>query len=452
VNVSHPQERTIRLVRMIVNIAERRPSKRSAITMAHNGAVSGLPGDEEPLAKIILRRLVRNARAEAATPELGRLLVYQASGAAGDTLVALALAGSLFFSVPDAAARTRVGLYVALTVAPFALVAPFLSRLLDHHRGGLRAATVLAALGRSLMAWLLATRLDSFYLFPLGLGLLVLARVALIVKGALLPSLVAPHQSLVKANASLSKVAAVAGMVALLPGLALLRWLGPDTELVVAALIYLGGLAPAIGLPKSRGRRAIEERLVARSVGRSQSVRRGLLAAATMRFLVGFLVLHLAFTIKRDELGSLGLGLLVAAAAVGALLGALLAPRLRRTLHEEGMLVSVLALSGVAGIVAGRWFSVSSAAVLVFVFGGASGAGKVGFDAIVQRDMPEAARGWAFARFESILQLAWVAGALIPLGVAIPSGPGVLAVGVVALFVAVAVGASRLRARTPANG
>jgi hypothetical protein len=344
-----------------------------------------------------------------------------------------------------------VGLYLALTVAPFALVAPFLARLLDDHRGSLRVATVVAALGRSAMAWLLATRLESLFLFPLGFGILVLARAALIVRGALLPSLVAPNQNLVSANAALSKATAVAGMVALLPGLALLRWAGPGTDLMIAALVYLVGAAPAFGLPRVRGRRATEERLGARAMGRSASVRRGLVAATTMRFLVGLLVLHLAFALKREELGSVGLGALVAAAAAGTLLGALLAPRVRRVLHEEGMLVSSLALSGAAGIAAGQWFSVASAAALVFVFGAASGAGKVGFDAIVQRHVPEAGRGWAFARFESILQLAWVAGAAIPLGIALPPGPGVMGAGAVALVMAIFPGAVGLRARSRAG-
>jgi hypothetical protein len=72
------------------------------------------------------------------------------------------------------------------------------------------------------------------------------------------------------------------------------------------------------------------------------------------------------------------------------------------------------------------------ATILVAAFGIASGCAKVAFDAIVQRDSPPAARGWAFARFESILQLAWVVGALVPLGPAIPAGAGVMAAGVIA--------------------
>jgi hypothetical protein len=63
--------------------------------------MSRRPDDEEPIVKIAARRAVRRLREDAETPEFGRLLVYQAASAAGDALIAIALAGSLFFSVPS---------------------------------------------------------------------------------------------------------------------------------------------------------------------------------------------------------------------------------------------------------------------------------------------------------------------------------------------------------------
>ena len=105
------------------------------------------PRDEEPLVRIAARRAVRRMREDAATPEFGRMLLYQAFGAAGDALVALALAGSLFFSVPESTARDRVALYLLLTMAPFAIVAPLLSKWLDRHRGSMRIAMIIASRG-----------------------------------------------------------------------------------------------------------------------------------------------------------------------------------------------------------------------------------------------------------------------------------------------------------------
>lgn len=404
--------------------------------------------DDEPLVRIALRRAVRRLRRDAQTAEFGRFLVFQATGAAGDAMVAIALAGSLFFSVPEATARARVALYLLLTVAPFAVVSPFLARVLDRGRGSMRAAMLLAAAGRAVLAYLLATRLDSLLLFPLAFGILVLSRSVLVVRGAVLPQLVPPQRSLVLANSTLSKIAALAGMAACVPGLALARW--PRSELLVTAAIYALGVVPALRIPLGRGRRRRSEWVGARAAARSVSVRQALVTVAGMRLLVGFLVLHLAFSLRREDFGSVGLGFLVASAATGGLLGALVAPRLRRTLREEGIVVVALVVAAVAGVGVGLYFSLPTAGALVLAFGIAAGAAKVAFDSIVQRETPEAARGWAFARFESYLQLAWVAGAVAPLAVSIPAGAGVLATGAAAALLAVLYTVGRHRVRSAA--
>jgi MFS family permease len=405
--------------------------------------------DDEPLFRIAARRTAKRWREDAATPEFGRFLAYQATGAAGDALIALGLAGSLFFSVPQADARDRVALYLLFTMAPFAIAAPFLATFLDRHRGGMKTLVVVASIGRGALAWLLSTRLDSLYLFPLAFGILILSRAALVVRGAMLPQLIPKDRSLVNANAMLSKVSAIAGMVVGIPGVLLLKWPGETTELLFGSVVYFLGLIPALALPSVRGRRPLEDRMGAREAVRSPAVRQAVLATTGIRFLVGFLVMHLAFAIKRDEFGgSIGLGLLIGAAATGSLVGALLAPRLRRRLKEEGILVAALVISGIAGLLVGRYFSAISAGVLVFVFGVTAGAAKVAFDSIIQRETPEAARGWAFARFEAGLQFAWVLGSLIPIAPSIPAGTGVFAAGVIANLVAIVYIVGRLRVRS----
>jgi hypothetical protein len=364
------------------------------------------------------------------------LILFQGSGAAGDAIVALALAGTLFFSVPEATARGRVALYLALTVAPFAVIAPLLSRVLDLHRAALRWALLVAAVGRGALAWTMATRLESLYLFPLAFGILLLSRAATVVRGAVLPHLVPEEDSLVAANASLTRFSAVAGMVAVGPGLLVVRFIGDATVLVLGAIVYALGVLPAFRLPAPKGRREAVETLSARALARSVEVRQATVASAGMRFLVGFLVFHLAFALRREDTDSIGLGLLIAAAAVGGLVAAVVAPPLRRRMREEPIIVASLIAAGVAGLAVGRWFSLYAAAGLVFVIGVTSGTAKLAFDAIVQRVTPEGGRGWAFARFESILQLSWVAGALIPLLLPIPAGAGVVAAGVIAAILA----------------
>ena len=287
--------------------------------------------------------------------------------------------------------------------------------------------------------------MQSAYLFPLTFGILVMSRAALVVRGAMLPSLVADEDGLVQANSAISKVGALAGIFAVGPGILFAKVISSRVELLFTSAVYLIGMFAALRLPRPRGRRPLSDRMEARRAIRSTSMRRAVMLTTGIRFLVGFLVFHLAFAFRREDSGSVELGLLIASAATGTLAGAVVAPRLKRGAREEGMLFTTALIAGVAGIGAGYWFSVPAAAILVFVFGMASGAAKVAFDAIVQRATAEGGRGWVFARFESILQLAWVLGALIPLLVTVPAGPGVAGAGVFALTVAVVFVAGRRR-------
>jgi hypothetical protein len=67
-----------------------------------------------------------------------------------------------------------------------------------------------------------------------------------------------------------------------------------------------------------------------------------------------------------------------------------------------------------------------------------------------QRDAPDAAQGRAFARFESQFQLAWVAGALLPVAVRVPQNVGffVLAIGLGLAAMTYATGRRTLRPRS----
>src|SRR6185369_8347920 len=75
---------------------------------------------------------------------LAALLDLSVINAAGDALVTVALAGSLFFSVPTGQARSKVALYLLITMVPFVLLAPVIGPLLDKVAHGRR--TALAAL------------------------------------------------------------------------------------------------------------------------------------------------------------------------------------------------------------------------------------------------------------------------------------------------------------------
>ena len=127
--------------------------------------------------------------------------------------------------------------------------------------------------------------------------------------------------------------------------------------------------------------------------------------------------------------------MVLATSMVGSFLGAAVAPKLRERTAEERILQGSLAMVVAVGLLSAWIGGRAGFAVLAFAVGLAAGAAKLAFDSIVQRDAPDAVRGRTFARFETRFQLAWVAGAALPVAVAIPGGMGM---GLLALLAAVA--------------
>src|SRR3984957_14995650 len=83
----------------------------------------------------------------------GRLALVHSLQAAGSGLIAISLAGSLFFSISPHAAEGKVLLYLLLTIAPFALVGPALSPLLDKGREARRTSVAIACLGSAVICF-----------------------------------------------------------------------------------------------------------------------------------------------------------------------------------------------------------------------------------------------------------------------------------------------------------
>src|SRR5476651_2172753 len=79
------------------------------------------------------RWFTRSTRADGADASgLASLIDLHAIQSAGDALLTVALANTLFFSVAVDQARTKVALYLLITMAPFAVIAPVIGPLLDR--------------------------------------------------------------------------------------------------------------------------------------------------------------------------------------------------------------------------------------------------------------------------------------------------------------------------------
>jgi MFS family permease len=340
-----------------------------------------------------------------------RLARTHAGSTAGDALLAIGLAGSLFFSISPDAARSRVALYLVLTMAPFAVVAPILGPLIDRGRGGRRAMVVASVGLRALLCLLMSRHIDSLWLFPLAFGALVLGKSYGVARSSLVPAVVVDEKELVQANAKLTLIAGVMGFAVAPIGVGLLQ-IGASWVMLLASLVFAVATVLAVQLPE--GRPTAPSTAVERAELRGAGVLLAASAMAVLRGTVGFLSFLVAFAFRKGDAPTWWFGIVVAAAGAGALMGGVVAPVLRRWVREERILLGSLVAVSVVAVLAMRSGSRPSAAFLAGFVGVAASAGRLCFDAIVQRDAPDADRGRSFARFETRFQLAWVLGAFVP--------------------------------------
>ncbi|HEX2118694.1 MAG TPA: MFS transporter [Acidimicrobiales bacterium] len=367
-----------------------------------------------------------------------RLAIVHVLAVAGDTLVTMALAGSLFFSISPQAARGRVALYLLLTVAPFAVVAPLLSPVIDRSRGGRRALIIASAASRAVVCLSMAGHLDGLMLFPEAFAVLVLSKAHMVTKSALVPSTVSGEGELVGANSRLALLSVLAGFAASIPGIIVLKvgFLGAPWVVRLAALTFAATAIAGFRLARPpRG----EDRLPPTDVGEAElhapSVRIAATAMGVLRAVVGFLTFFVAFSFRNDNAPAWWFGLVLAVSMAGSFAGAAIAPRLRQRLAEERILQGSLGLVVVTGLAAIWIGGLPAFSLLAVAVGLAASAGKLAFDSIVQRDAPDAVRGRTFARFETRFQLAWVAGAALPVAISFPIDVGM---GSLALIAALA--------------
>jgi predicted MFS family arabinose efflux permease len=152
-------------------------------------------------------------------------------------------------------------------------------------------------------------------------------------------------------------------------------------------------------------------------------------ASAATRAAGGFVLFLLAFALRKRGVSTAGLGLLVAGIGAGGLIGAFLVPRLARRLREEGLLAFGLGLSAVTSLLLAGRVGVATAGLAGLVTGTAASAARLGFESLVQRDVPSVIRATTITRSETVFQLSWVLGAVIPVALPVPANQGLLAVG-----------------------
>ncbi len=394
-----------------------------------------------------------------------RLARVQAFSAFGDGMVAIALAGSIFFEIDPSAARWRVALYLVLTIAPFAVVTPILGPAMDRAKGGRRGGVIVSLSVRAVVAFLMVRHLDTLFLFPEAFVLLVMQKGYAVSRAALVPRVCPRHEELIEANSKLTLISAISGVCGGGFGGLILLLFGGSATTGVAAFVFITGAVLATRLPQVKIATEAPDSTERIEV-RGANILIAASAAAVMRGVVGFTTFLLAFHLRAGEDGidrsepgaaigaALGTlrgvdvdgtpgppswhwGVAGLAAGIGAFLGARYAPEVRlRTTEERILLGALVGLS--VGAFLGAWGGgITGIAVYAFAVGISAAFAKLGFDAIVQRDAPHANHGRVFARFEGRFQLFWAVGAFIPVIIPLGIELGALLVALVATFSAV---------------
>ena len=365
-----------------------------------------------------------------------------------DSAMAVALANTLFFAAASGESKGKVALYLLITIAPFAVIAPLIGPALDRIQHGRRAALATSFLVRTVLAVVLIANYDgaagsypSWVLYPCALGMIVLSKSFSVLRSAVTPRVMPPSIDLVRVNSRLTTFGLIGGTivgggVAAGAEYVLNTLFALPGALFVVVFVSLAGASLTMRIPRcvevtegevpttltyhgNGGEWDWLDEAPTQVIARSarQPLGRNIITAlwgnCTIKAMVGFLFLYPAFVAKAHHASGwvqLGmLGTIGAAAAVGNFGGNFTAARMQLGRPATMVVRAAIAVTGMA-VVAAVTGNLIVAAVATLVTSASSAIAKASLDASLQDDLPEESRASAFGRSESVLQLAWVLG------------------------------------------
>jgi MFS family permease len=423
------------------------------------------------------------------------------SGAA-DAFVTVALAGSIFFSTSVDQARGRVVLFLIITMAPFAVLAPFIGPALDRIQQGRRFVLAGTMLTRGLLCYAMSANVaNSVTLLPAAFGILVLQKAGGVVKASVTPRLLPDGVTLVTANArsgliSIATSTVAAGLAAGIQFGGGAAWtLRAGTLIYLAAMVlafrlpeqidvpvaapapappYAAPTAPAAGPPPTRpdmpgpdmprptlplpppGARRGRWRTLA-NVG--PVVAEAMTVNAVLRAYSGYILFLLAFLLRSVNLGTLfghsvspnfALGALALGLSVGSL-GSMILGSFFKGRAPQLIMFSVLILAPVVTGLCAWGFGLLAAVLVEATAIFCASLAKLGQDSIVGREIGDEIRSSTFAVSETLNQVANVAGGLAGVLVSmLDNGQAGLAIAAGGLAVAAVLLVMRRRRRVAA--
>jgi MFS family permease len=441
---------------------------------------------------------------------LGTLIEMTAVSGAADAFVTVALAGSIFFSTSVDQARGRVVLFLIITMAPFAVLAPFLGPALDRIQQGRRFVLAGTMLTRGLLCYAMSANVaNSVTLLPAAFGILVLQKAGGVVKASVTPRLLPGEITLVTANARSGLISIIASTAAagLAAGVQVAG--GAAWTLRVGTLIYLAAMVLAFRLPEqidvppaapapmpapvrepparpdvppgtrpdmprptlplppgevpsapeaangpasgsAKGRRGRWRTLA--SVG--PVVAEAMTVNAVLRAFSGYILFLLAFLLRSVDLGTIfghavSPNFALGALALGLAVGSLASMVLGSFFRVRAPQVfSVLLIAPVVTAVCAWGFGLLAAVLVEATAIFCASLAKLGQDSIVGREIGDEIRSSTFAVSETLNQVANVAGGLAGVLVSmLNNGQAGLGIAAGGLFVAVVLLVARRRQR-----
>lgn len=378
-----------------------------------------------------------------------------------DAVLAVSLAGTLFFSATTGESKGSVAAYLLVTIAPFAVLAPVIGPLLDRIRTGRRVAMSLTFAARVILAAVLLQNFDSWLLYPAALGMLVLSKSYGVLKSSVTPRLAPENLDLVRANARLMITGHIGGSMMVGAAAAAVAFVFSPKEalwlLLLCALvgIYLCGLipstaessgdeifadpfaptddlGPAMGAPDGEEAPTVvapiassaSSSLIGRwrrsmSVRFPDATRTAMWGTAMQRLGTGFMTIYVAFVAKSSHTLSGAeqlalLGVVGAAGGVGTFLGNAVGSRVK--FSRPRFTVIMLAVVSLASVVVAAVVDgVPTAAVATLLLSLGSAISKSCLDATIQSGLNPSAQASAFGLSETTLQLSWVLGGTLGL-------------------------------------
>lgn len=379
---------------------------------------------------------------------LTALMYATVANFAVDAVLAVALAGTLFFSAATGESKSSVAAYLLVTIAPFAVLAPVIGPLLDRVRTGRRLAMSFTFAGRVVLAAVLLQNFDSLLLYPAALGMLVLSKSFGVLKSSVTPRLAPEGLDLVRANARLTITGHIGGSAVAGAAAAAIAYLAdPKAALWLLLVVALAGIYVCALMPETAENRGDEvfanpfapetptrvlptvhrptSRALVRQWRHSMSVRfpdatrTAMWGTALQRLGTGFMTIYVAFVAKSShELSGTEqlalLGLVGAAGGVGTFLGNAVGSRVRFSRPRFTVIaLGLLSLGTVAAAAIVDGVPTAALATLVLSLG--SAISKSCLDATIQENLDPAAQASAFGLSETTLQLSWVLGGTLGL-------------------------------------